>query len=151
MEQLQYDQQHGKVKTVKANFVENLTDQYFKKEYGGHHIPAHEQHLYHLAMEARTFDTGTGEKLSRSRVVVLTQENYASMKETHGFAGETVAILHNPKHDSKAAHKAVKAAAEAAKKAAEAASEAEKQRLAEEAAKEAAAQQGKGVKESPGK
>lgn len=108
IEQIKTEQAHGQVKMVPANNAEEINDKYFAEKYTGYLIPWHETMHYHIAMEARLFDTASGSKLSESQVQIFPIEAYKhnmDMKPTNGFAGYVTHILHNP---TLIANKAVK-------------------------------------------
>ena len=83
------------IDTVPANNADHIDDEYFG-EYEGYEIRKHEQHLYHVVMEARLFDQRTGRRKSISRVQKFTEANFELVKNSNGFNGYTVHILHNP-------------------------------------------------------
>jgi hypothetical protein len=100
MEELHQKQIHGDVEMVAANNAgDNIKDEYFKASYAEHKIPAHEKHVYHVAVESRMFDQNTGEKSSTSTVKKFGPEAFEFMKKQEAFKGQTVHILHNPALD----------------------------------------------------
>lgn len=106
VEDLRIRQMQNQVKMVPANNAgEAIKDEYFKKEYSDHKIPDHEKHIYHVAIESRTFRSSgpTAEKLSNSTVQKFTKEAFEFQKKHNAFNGQVVHILHNPelnkKHD----------------------------------------------------
>ncbi len=109
MDQLKVKQQHNKVDTVPANCANNLKDEFFKEEYSGHRIPSHETHLYHVAMDTRSFHLTLGHRLSVSRTQKFTEVNFNGMKKRNAFAGTVIEILHNPTLVKLQAEKAAKA------------------------------------------
>ena len=92
------DQMQGQVEMVPANNATDIKDPYFKEEYEGHEIPAHEQHLFHVVQESRTFKTVSTvpEKLSKALLQKYTPAVFHAMEKAQGFVGQVVHILHNP-------------------------------------------------------
>jgi len=97
MEELHLKQIQGEVEFVDANNAgDNIKDEHFAAQYSDHKIPAHEKHIYHVAVEARMFNQATGEKISNATVKKFNKETFAFMKKQEAFKGQTVHILHNP-------------------------------------------------------
>lgn len=95
------------VKMILANSAEDIKDKYFATDFmDGHEIPEHEKGFYHIVVESRTFDPGTGERLSIPRIQVYdtaTFDHMMAMKPYNGFHGLTTHILHNPRKAVKVA------------------------------------------------
>ena len=94
--ELGLQQAHDQVKKVKANKADQLQDPYFERDFGGHEIEAHESDLYHVVMEVRAFDQQTGAKISVAHTQNFTKQMYEEIRDTRGFEGKTVEILHDP-------------------------------------------------------
>jgi|GEM_PF-6047881 len=82
---------------ITANNVENLTDKFFIEEYGAHKIRNVDRNCFHLAQETRLFDQASGQKLSKSSVLIESPEQYHRLKESDTFLGRTIEILHDPR------------------------------------------------------
>lgn len=76
---------------------EQINDPIFREAFANYQIPKIESDIYVLAMEARTFDSATGQKLSVPFVQKYDQAAYKAQLEHSGFVGYTTHILHNPK------------------------------------------------------
>lgn len=101
MEIIREEQIHGTTKMIPANNAISIPDEVFKSQYEGYQIPWHEEMHYHIALEARLWDTSgaTPTRLSQSHVQVYTRADYElmiNMKPTNGFNGYVTHILHNP-------------------------------------------------------
>ncbi len=95
---LQRRQKMGEVVMVEANSAQKFQDEIFEKDFKGFKIPEHDQHCYHVAMEARTFSQD-GRRLSKGIVQVFNPETYKQMRDAKpysGFHGFVTHILHNP-------------------------------------------------------
>lgn len=105
---LRVKQVQREVKMIPANNAQNFQDEHFEKEYQGYEIPEHDAIHYHVAIEARTFDPTSGEKLSRSRVQIYPVKTFEAMvrqKPYSGFHGFKTHILHDPtRKEEKHAH-----------------------------------------------
>lgn len=96
---LRVKQVHKETKMVSANNAANFQDEHFEKEFRGYEIPEHEAGHYHVAIEARTFDQSSGEKLSAARVQIYNPKVFRAMltqKPYSGFHGFKTHILHDP-------------------------------------------------------
>lgn len=92
-------QVRGEVEMIPANNAGNFQDDYFKKVFEGYQIPEHERDCYHVALEARSFNPSTGEKLSKPRVQTYSRMTYTNMRDQKpysGFHGFSVHVLHDP-------------------------------------------------------
>lgn len=96
MKQLQRAQILGEVETMSANKGSGITDKHFRSEYESYKIPVVEKSLVHMAMEARSFNNVTGEKLSNSFVQIFDVQNFKKMIKDEAFKGYTTYILHDP-------------------------------------------------------
>lgn len=96
MKKLQRKQQLGEEETEPANRAEVIGDKYFDDEYNGYMIRSAEDHLVHLALEARSFNPGTGEKLSNSFVQMFDVKTFEKMKKDDAFKGYVSHIIHYP-------------------------------------------------------
>lgn len=103
-------QVRGEVEMIPANNAGNFQDDYFKKVFEGYQIPEHERDCYHVALEARSFNPSTGEKLSKPRVQTYSRMTYTNMRDQKpysGFHGFSVHVLHDPTRTTVAPKKAV--------------------------------------------
>lgn len=100
LEKVRQEQIQGTVEMVPANNSDSFQDKYFEQDYKGYQIPYHETMHYHIALESRSFDPQSGERLSRPSVQVMdtaTFDMMMSVKPHGGFYGRLTHILHNPK------------------------------------------------------
>lgn len=86
MRQLQHDQHNGN--------VENDTKGSEDPDY---EFPGHEKHLVHAKIEIPQFDPHTGQPLGVPKIQKYSPKVFKQMKETNGFAGYKVTVLHDPK------------------------------------------------------
>jgi hypothetical protein len=96
MEELRIAQVSGDIEKIKPNRVDKINDEHFKKAFSRYRIPEHEVNNYHVAMEARLFNTQTGAKISHPKVQVFDPATFARLLKTNGFHGYTTFILHDP-------------------------------------------------------
>lgn len=64
---------------------------------GNYSLPYVERDIMHVELEARHFETSSGEKLSRPKVVKYNVIQYESMLKREYFKGYTVRVLHDGK------------------------------------------------------
>lgn len=84
IENLKQDQMAGEAQKVKANK---------NSEY---EIPANEEHLVHVVIETKNFDTATGEKLSVPFVQSFYPLEFKRMEDQGAFSGKDVEVIHEP-------------------------------------------------------
>lgn len=61
------------------------------------HLPEEkERHLFHVLMEKRVFDPGTGKKLSKDFVQMYSAKEWASVEIVQKSLGFTCTVLWNP-------------------------------------------------------
>lgn len=98
MRDLQLKQMHKEVKMVQANNASDIKDPYFKEDYGDWMIEQTELHLFHVAIESRSFKSVgvTPERISVPRIQKYSPEVFAALNKGQGFTGMVVHVLHNP-------------------------------------------------------
>lgn len=108
----QSGQKPGGINMFTPNNIHNLKDEHFKADgVGGYQVAEHELNFYHVAQEVRSFNAGSGEKVSKASVQMYSQDMFKFMKDNNGFNGMSLFIVHDPtiKAEVKPAGEPVKA------------------------------------------
>jgi hypothetical protein len=92
-----------KISQVPGNRTKALKDKYFIEDgLKNYMVDEHEQHVYHVAQETRSFNAILGTRLSSSLIQKYTVDDWKFMNggrgtiNVSGFIGMTVEILHDP-------------------------------------------------------
>lgn len=96
MEDLRIAQVTGEIEKIPANRASSIPDEHFRREYLNYQIKEHNVGNYHVAMEARLFNSATGEKISKSRVQIFEPDVFKRLLDTNGFHGHVTFVLHDP-------------------------------------------------------
>lgn len=96
MEELRIAQVNGETEKMRANRVDKINDEHFRKEFGDYKINDYDADSYHVAMEARLFNHQTGAKISHAKVQVFDPATFKQLVANNGFHGYTTFILHDP-------------------------------------------------------